>query len=159
MKNNFPVFFYHKILYLGWIILLFGMSHIDVSGQIANASCNEKSPWINGTYTNLTASGSATGICLGSATGAANLIDANLSNSASLSLTGLGCTGTFIVKDNDVVDTYPAGTFAGFEVSATGLLNASIASTGKHIISETEKNIINISLNRAVEFPEIIFCK
>ncbi len=129
MKNNFPVFFYHKILYLGWIILLFGMSHIDVSGQIANASCNEKSPWINGTYTNLTASGSATGICLGSATGAANLIDANLSNSASLSLTGLGCTGTFIVKDNDVVDTYPAGTFAGFEVSATGLLNASIAST------------------------------
>lgn len=36
---------------------------------------------------------------------------------------------------------------------------ASIASTGKHIISETQKNIINISPNRAVEFPEIIFCK
>jgi Protein of unknown function (DUF3375) len=36
---------------------------------------------------------------------------------------------------------------------------ASIASTGKHIISENEKDIINISPNRAVEFPEIIFCK
>ena len=36
---------------------------------------------------------------------------------------------------------------------------ASIASTGKHIISETEKNIIEISPNRAVEFPEILFCK
>ena len=36
---------------------------------------------------------------------------------------------------------------------------ASIASTGKHIISETQKDIISISPNRAVEFPEIIFCK
>ena len=36
---------------------------------------------------------------------------------------------------------------------------ASIASTGKHIISDTQKDIINISPNKAVEFPEILFCK
>ncbi len=36
---------------------------------------------------------------------------------------------------------------------------ASIASTGKHLISDTQKDIINISPNRAVEFPEILFCK
>ena len=57
------------------------------------------------------------------------MIDGTLNNFASLSLTGLGCTGTFIVKDNDVADTYPIETFAGFEVSATGLLSTGIAST------------------------------
>jgi hypothetical protein len=57
------------------------------------------------------------------------LIDGNLSNFASLSLTNIGCMGIFIVKDNDVADTYPIRTFAGFEVSATGLLSTNIAST------------------------------
>ena len=129
MKNKFPSFFYQKTLHLCWMMFLFSAAHSQIMGQVANASCNQKSPWINGTFTNLTASGSTTGICLGSATGAANLIDSNLSNFASLNLNGLGCIGTYIVKDNDVADIYPAGTFAGFEVSATGLLNTSIAAT------------------------------
>jgi uncharacterized repeat protein (TIGR01451 family) len=129
MENKFFSSFYRKASYLSWVMFLFGVPQIKVQGQVMNASCNQKSAWINGNYTNLAASGSATGICLGSATGTANLIDKDLTNFASLSLTGLGCTGTIIVKDNDVADTYPAGTFAGFEVSTTGLLSENIAST------------------------------
>ena len=126
-KNNLSSFLYERFIHFMGILFLLGMFQTEVQGQIANASCNQKSPWINGTYTNLAASGSTSGICIGNTTGAANLIDGNLTNFASLSLTGLGCVGTFIVQDTDVADTYPIGTFAGFEVSATGLLSANIA--------------------------------
>jgi len=130
MRNNPSALNYQRILhFLGAFFLLY-ISQIEVKGQIGNAPCNTQSPWINGTYTNLTASGSATGfLCLGGVSNTANLIDNNTSNFASVNLTGLSCNGTVVVKDNDAADTYPAGTFAGFEVSADGLLSASIAAT------------------------------
>jgi hypothetical protein len=129
MKNKISSFLSNSFLHIFGIFFILGIFQTEVRGQIANAPCNVKSPWINGTYTNLAVTGTSSGLgCLGSATNEANLVDSNLSNFASLSLTGLTCTGTFTVKDNDVADTYPVGTFAGFEVSATGLLSASITS-------------------------------
>ena len=114
---------------VGMAFLLW-ISQNKVHGQIANAPCNQTSAWVNGKYTNLAGSGSATGIlCVGSVTNTANLVDADTINFATVSLTGLSCTGTVIVKDNDVADTYPIGTFAGFEVSSNGLLSANIAAT------------------------------
>ncbi|MES2517960.1 MAG: hypothetical protein V4585_07625, partial [Bacteroidota bacterium] len=130
MKNQLSSFIYPKFLYLLGMFFLLGITQTEVKGQIANAPCNQASPWINGTYTNLAASSTTTGfLCLGGVTNTANLIDADLTNFASVSLTGLTCNGTVIVKDNDAADTYPAGTFAGFEVGANGLLSASIAAT------------------------------
>jgi uncharacterized repeat protein (TIGR01451 family) len=101
-----------------------GMSH-------ATAPCNTPSAWVNDTtYNNLVASRSNTGLCIPSTTGAtANLVDSALNNAAGFSLTGLGCTLTYSVKDNDAADTLPAGYYAGFKISPTGLLSAGVAAT------------------------------
>jgi hypothetical protein len=92
MKNKISSFLYDSLLHFLGTLLVWGIFQAHVYGQIANAPCNVKSPWINGTYTNLAVTGTSGGICLGSAINEANMVDSNLSNFASLSLTGLGCT-------------------------------------------------------------------
>ncbi|WP_040474087.1 thrombospondin type 3 repeat-containing protein, partial [Flavobacterium frigoris] len=98
-------------------------------------SCNQKTPLINGSvFDNLTATitnnvPSLIPPCLGSISGTGNLTDADLNNVASISITGIGCNGELAVSDSN--DVYPAGTFAGFKISATGLLQASIGATIK----------------------------
>ncbi|MDI9875719.1 beta strand repeat-containing protein [Flectobacillus rivi] len=91
--------------------------------------CNTKSPWTNSLYTNLSATRSTGGICLPLISGNnSNLVDADLTNNVSFSLTGLGCNITIAVKDNDVADTYPAGYYAGFKIGSANLISGSIAS-------------------------------
>ncbi len=99
--------------------------------QIANAPCNLESPWIQGvgpgTYTNLEAKindnvFSLLPPCLGSVSNVGDLIDGNLNNFAQIDITGIGCNATIGVRDKDAADTYPAGTFAGFNIGTGGLL-------------------------------------
>lgn len=95
--------------------------------------CNTVTPLINGAdFDNLSASvtndiGSLIPLCVGSVTGVSNLVDADVSNFATVSITGLGCDAAISVVDGN--DDYSAGTYAGFRVSSNGLLQASI-STG-----------------------------
>ncbi|MDI9865666.1 hypothetical protein QM480_15080 [Flectobacillus sp. DC10W] len=91
--------------------------------------CNTKSPWTNSFYTNLSATRSTGGICLPIISGNnSNLVDTDLTNNVSFSLTGLGCNITIAVKDNDAADTYPAGYYAGFKIGSANLISGSIAS-------------------------------
>ncbi len=96
--------------------------------QIANAPCNLESPWIQGvgpgTYTNLEAKindnvFSLLPPCAGSVSNVGNLIDGNLNNFAQIDIIGIGCNATIGVRDKDAADTYPAGTFAGFNNALT----------------------------------------
>jgi hypothetical protein len=95
-----------------------------------SVSCNQKTPFVNGAvFDNLTASVtnnvfSLLPPCVGSISNVTNLTDADLNNVASISITGFGCNGELAVSDSN--DVYPAGTFAGFKISAAGLLQASL---------------------------------
>src|SRR5690606_6810784 len=65
-----------------------------VQAQIGNAPTNVMSPWITSTYSDVQASiesgvggGEGIGVCLGSISGVANLIDADITNSATINFT------------------------------------------------------------------------
>lgn len=64
-------------------------------------------------------------LCLGGVSNVGNLVDANTSNFTSIDFTAavLGCNAEVAVRPGR---SYPAGTFAGFEVSANGLLSVSV---------------------------------
>jgi hypothetical protein len=113
-----------KIDYVLTLVLLISY-HLSI-GQISSAPCNTESPWVTGTYSNMTSSiiddVPVFLLCTGSVTGIANLVDANLNNSTTISITGINCDATISAKDNDSGDTYPAGTWAGFNISTSGLL-------------------------------------
>lgn len=65
------------------------------------------------------------GLC--SITNTDNLTDASTSNFATIALTAaVGVSGSVAVVDN--VTTYPAGTFAGFDIAGTSLLNVGLLS-------------------------------
>lgn len=108
---------------------------VDLNAQIGNAPCNNESPWTNTTYTNLTAHiinnvFSLVPPCLGGVSDQNNMINASLDDYAQIDITGVGCNATIAVRDNDVADTYPAGTWAGFNIGTGGLLpDATIASS------------------------------
>ncbi len=117
--------------------------------------CNTSSPWVNGTYTNLSAQidddvPSVIPLCLGSVSNISNLTDANLDNFSTISITGVNCNATIGVKDNDVADTYPAGAWAGFRVGAAGLLSGSVASSvtittwNNGVLRETYNAVTNV---------------
>ncbi|PHN06874.1 DUF4347 domain-containing protein [Flavilitoribacter nigricans] len=95
--------------------------------------CNVKSAFVNDeiAFDNLSASVTDDVLlpCIGGVIGLDNLVDADTDNFATVSITGLACDATISVVDNDAGDTYPAGYFAGFEVSSVGLLQASIDAT------------------------------
>src|SRR5690606_19396348 len=101
-----------------------------VQAQIGNAPTNVMSPWITGTYSDVQAtieSGVGGGIlCVGTISGVANLTDADLTNSATINFTAAlsGCNATLSVADP--INTYPAGTWAGFRVGTAGLLGVSV---------------------------------
>ncbi|MCX2679307.1 Ig-like domain-containing protein [Galbibacter sp. EGI 63066] len=102
--------------------------------QITNAPANTPSPWISSTYPNVTATliddvPSALPLCLGSAGDQANLVDADLTNAAFINFVlglgvGAGCNATFSVSDD--TNTYPAGTWAGFRIGGSSLLDISV---------------------------------
>jgi hypothetical protein len=122
----------YQLLFLTHTICLLGSIQIAL-GQISNSPSNTYSPWINGTYNNLTASvtktvASVLPLCVGGITNVYNLTDESTNNFATVSITGLGCSGTISVKDNDEADIYPAGTWAGFRIGSSGLLSVNIAS-------------------------------
>lgn len=100
-----------------------------------NYPCNTKMPWVDSSFNGLSSSvidPASNGLaCVGSNTGLANLLDDDLSNFASINFTlGLGgCNSTLSVVDNDALDSYPAGTFAGFRIGTAGLLGVSIGSS------------------------------
>ena len=111
----------------GSLILLILISTIG-KAQIANAPCNTPSPLISSTYNNLTATITddvpVLVLCTGSVNNPGNLINASLTDFASISMTGVGCNGELSVKDGN--DVYPAGTYAGFKVGSSGLLQVSV---------------------------------
>lgn len=95
-------------------------------------ACNERVRVINDgvNFTNATASvtnnvSSLLPLCLGSVSNVGNVVDANASNFSSIAFTAavLGCDAEIAVRPGR---SYPAGTFAGFEVSANGLLSVSV---------------------------------
>lgn len=116
-----------------WLSLLAVTLVFPAIAQIASAPANTRSPWVNGTYTNLTTltddNSSLIPLRSVSITGAANLVDANTGNFATVSITGIGGRATISVRDTDAGDTYPVGTFAGFRIGTEGLLSATLAST------------------------------
>lgn len=102
-----------------------GVSH-------AIAPCNLPSAWVNdSTYNALTANRTNAGaLCLTAFNNpVSNLVDSTLGNSTAFSLTGLGCSVTYAVRDPDVADTHPAGYYAGFKLSPANLLAAGVAAT------------------------------
>ncbi|WP_157607458.1 hypothetical protein [Runella limosa] len=116
----------HKSVLLIFVLLLYSQM---VAAQIANAPLNTASAWTNATYNSLTPDvtnsiASAIPLCLGSISNEANLTNASTTDFATISVTGLGCDGELSVKDGN--DTYPAGTYAGYKVSGSGLLQASV---------------------------------
>jgi len=68
-----------------------------------------------------------TGIVLSSLTNTDRLVDTDTTNYASLTTT-LSATGTAFVAVKDVATNYPPGTFAGFDIENSTLLNASLLS-------------------------------
>ncbi|MCA0234719.1 MAG: hypothetical protein LCH91_29985 [Bacteroidetes bacterium] len=104
----------------------------ETRAQIANAPCNDQTELVNGTFTNIDATGTTFGGCVPIVSFVNNedrVVNSTLTDNASINLTGVGCGGRIAVKDNDAADEYPAGTFAGFEVGTSGLIGASVAST------------------------------
>jgi hypothetical protein len=113
---------------------------LDHSGEVENskssliaisAPCNKKSALVNGLfYDNLSPTRNTSGILCGfTTTGATgNLTDADTTNFAGFTITGLDCALEYSVKDLDIPDTYPAGYFAGFKVSSLNLVSGSIDS-------------------------------
>ncbi|RIA09017.1 putative repeat protein (TIGR01451 family) [Flavobacteriaceae bacterium MAR_2010_72] len=110
-----------------------------------NAPCNLKEPLVNGVNFDLLTAAVTDDVpifpepvlpdvqtCFGSMSGEGNLVDADLNNFASVSITGIGCNGEFQVVDSNHV--YPTGMFAGFKVSSDGLLQAS---TGLNVTIRT----------------------
>src|SRR5690606_25368344 len=101
-----------------------------VQAQIQNAPPNEISPWVTSTYSDLQASiesGVGGGVlCVGTISGVDNLTDDSLTNSAIINFTAalLDCNATLSVADP--INTYPAGTWAGFRVGTAGLLGVSV---------------------------------
>nr|HMU05790.1 hypothetical protein [Saprospiraceae bacterium] len=131
-------FFTNKIYQGRLTILSLLLVHLfilqNVNAQIANAPCNSNSPWVDSTYTNLTAQindnvGSVIPLCIGGVTNIGNLIDDNLSNFTTINITGVGCNATIGVTDGTAADTYSAGTWAGFRIGTSGLLGVSVSST------------------------------
>ena len=111
------------------LLLMFLLFSQMVVAQIANAPCNTTSAWTNATYNSLTPTvtnsvASVLPLCLGSISNEANLTNTTTTDFATISITGLGCDGEISVKDGN--DTYPAGTYAGYKVSSSGLLQASV---------------------------------
>ena len=106
---------------------------LSTIAQIANAPTNTPSPWVNGTYTNLatTETNNDAPLLLRfvSVTDVGNVDNTTTTDNATISITGIGGQATIHVTDGDATDTYPAGTYAGFRVSTSGLLSGSIAST------------------------------
>ncbi|WP_188771504.1 beta strand repeat-containing protein [Emticicia aquatilis] len=106
---------------------------LSTIAQIANAPANIKSPWVNGTYTNISASetnnNAPVSLRFVTVSNVNNVTNSTTSDNASISITGIGGQATIRVIDNDAADTYPAGTFAGFRIGTTGLLSGTIAST------------------------------
>ena len=129
-------YLYTLVLLLGSVMCLQAYDRAPVASfGASNYPCNTKMPWVDSSFTGLSSSvidPAANGLaCVGSNTGLANLLDNNLSNFASINFTvGLGgCNSTLSVVDNDVGDTYAAGTFAGFRIGTAGLLGVSIGSS------------------------------
>jgi hypothetical protein len=101
-----------------------------LQAELASLPKNTFLTWTTNNFGGLTASytdpaGSL--VCLGgTSNGQANVIDAITTNSANIHFTGLDCDATLSVIDNDAAAAYPAGIFAGFEVSSANLLAISI---------------------------------
>ncbi|MEO7310535.1 MAG: Ig-like domain-containing protein [Chitinophagaceae bacterium] len=124
-------------------ILLFLLLQQVLNAQPANAPYNLKSPWVNTNvatgYFELVPSRSNGGLCLPAYSNPiANLVDNDLTNNTGFSLTGLGCTVTYSVKDITVGDTYPAGYFAGYRISSTDLVAG--VTIGSKVTIETYNN-------------------
>lgn len=104
------------------------------TAQLANAPCNAEvpTPWVNGTFTDLTVTQATTGVCtslLGCGIDStANLVDASLTNSSVVRFgTSVATTHTLRVTDGTAGDIYAAGTYAGFLVENSGLNLAALA--------------------------------
>ena len=133
MRKLLLLSFFSKGIFQSVLFVAVLLFSISVQAQIASAPTNTKSPWVNGTYTNLAASSTNNSSIFPprvvSVSNTANVVDASTSNFATVSITGIGGIATVSVTDNDAADTYPAGTYAGFRVGTSSLLSASLAST------------------------------
>lgn len=92
-----------------------------------NIPCNQLIPLNNTYFSGLAGHRSKTGLINLEFGTLANLTDADLTNSISNNITGIGASATYSVKHP--TDTYPAGTYAGFKVSSSGLLSVSLGFT------------------------------
>ncbi|PZX94695.1 hypothetical protein DOS84_03840 [Flavobacterium aquariorum] len=92
------------------------------------AQCNTETPlpFIDSTFGNLSATSSLSGLCLlCSASNASRLIDADLNNFATASVSiGVAGSANYRVTDNDT--DYLAGTYAGYRINVSGLLSVNL---------------------------------
>ena len=129
-------YLYILVLMVGSVMELQAYDRVPLANFGAgNYPCNTKMPWVDSSFTGLTATlvdpAFQAITCTGSNAGLTNLLDNDLSNFATITFTlGLGgCNSTLSVHDNDVADIYTAGTFAGFRIGTAGLLGVSIGSS------------------------------
>ncbi len=111
-----------KILRLLLFFFLMAPFYSAIYSQASNPPCNLYSPLVDPGY-NVTATAELSGIGVGSITGTANLVNSNLDDFARIALNvALNASATISVKE--ATQDFPAGFFAGFEISNTDLLSA-----------------------------------
>ncbi|UNY98289.1 Ig-like domain-containing protein [Zhouia spongiae] len=119
-----------KIFCFVLYIFAITLSVHSTQAQITNAPANIPSPWTNGNYNVQANDLGNSGVCLGTGiTDEGNLVDADLNNSATINLGLLTVACTASLSVNDPVNTYPAGTWAGYNFNVQGLLNLGVAPT------------------------------
>ena len=124
-----------RITYTAAVALLFTgtVYHAVVQRYCAGPSlaCNVQTRMNNPTYPTIietSNTGLTGGVCVGcSVNNVENAVSSSSSDFATIVLTAaLGTTGSIAVKDQ--ITDYPAGTFAGFDISNPNLINANLLS-------------------------------
>ena len=131
MKTNcqpYWIQFLQKAIILVAVLLF---NQVMALAQINSTPCNTASPWVDGSYTGLSAEivdnvSSDIPLCTGDVTSIGSLADADTENFTEITITGVGCNATIGVTDTDG-DIYPAGTWGGYRIGTADLLGAGVA--------------------------------
>jgi hypothetical protein len=120
----------------------------SLQAQIASAPANTLSPWISGTFTGMAATKTAN--ASGNSASEANLIDASLTNFATV---GIGlqinafATNTASLRvDDNTPDTYPIGTFVGFKYELAAFTDAKTVTFKTYLGVTTKETVVEANL-------------
>ncbi|MES2776092.1 MAG: Ig-like domain-containing protein [Bacteroidota bacterium] len=130
----FPPFYSKKTKPIFTVLLLCLLGFVKMANaQPATAPFNVKSPLVNVPYTDIDATVfedvPVPFVCVGNIANVDNIENSDLTDYATISMTGILCNGTISVKDNTTADTYPAGYFAGFRVGSADLITVNLGAS------------------------------